>query len=288
MIEGMSFPCPSVARPACEPPASGVGPGRRGAARRCGLPGLGSGLVLLLALNPRGAQAAQVPSPPGASPVAPLVFLVDDSAEMPSARMERGQVVDGINHDLGVQLAQRLGRDVRFLMLPRRRVAAALSSGEADLLCDYLPEWLPGPFAWSRGFLPNAIWVVTRQDRPRPASVQALIGQPLGTVGGYAYPELERTLGSQLVRDNAPNSAASLRKLTLGRVDHLVLTQRYLQYQQRVGAFSTPLHPPLQVGSYLAQCALSPHSSVALPALNQALGDLISDGSLERLLQRYR
>lgn len=294
MIEGMSFPCPSAACPACDPSASGARLGNPSldeqasgrAARRPAPPGLGSGLVLAVAVGGVAGEAQAAQAVP--APVAPLVFLVDDSAEMPSARVERGQIVDGIGHDLGVQLAQRLGRDVRFLMLPRRRVAAALTSGEADLLCDYLPDWLPGPFAWSRGFLPNAVWVVTRQDRPRPASVQALAGQALGTVGGYAYPELERALGPQFVRDNAPNSAASLRKLTLGRVDHLVLTQRYLQYQQRVGAFSTPLHPPMAVGSYLAQCALSPRSSVALTALNQALSDLVSDGSLERLLQRYR
>lgn len=217
-----------------------------------------------------------------------LVLLVDDSAEMPSARVDKGHVVDGISRDLGQLIARRVGRTLQVLALPRRRVAGALSSGEADLLCDYLPDWLPGPFLWSRSFLPNATWVVTREDRPWPGSVQGLAGQRVGAVGGYAYPELQRALGTQLVRDDAPNGAANLRKLALGRVDHLVLSQRYLQYQQRIGAFTTPLHPPLVVGSYLSQCALSPRSTLELPALNQALTDLSADGSLERMLQRYR
>jgi ABC-type amino acid transport substrate-binding protein len=248
-------------------------------------------LALILPLMARAAPASAAALGPAVSAPAaerPLILLVDDSAEMPSARVDKGQVLDGISRDLGQLIARRLGRRLQMLALPRRRVAGALGSGEADLLCDYLPDWLPGPFLWSRAFLPNATWVVTREDRAWPGSVQGLAGQRVGAVGGYAYPELQRALGPQLVRDDAPNGAANLRKLALGRVDHLVLSQRYLQYQQRIGAFSTPLHPPLVVGSYLSQCALSPHSSLDLTALNQALTDLSADGSLERMLQRYR
>lgn len=245
------------------------------------VPALVLALVALLASPGTPARQAQAPS-------SALVLLVDDSAEMPSARTERGQVVDGISHDLGQLLARRLGRELHFLVLPRRRVASALTAGEADLLCDYLPDWLPGPFAWSRPFLPNATWVVTRADKPWPGSLQGLSGQRVGAVGGYAYPELQRALGERLVRDDAPNSAANLRKLAAGRVDHVVLSQRFLQYQQRIGAVTTPLHSPLLVGSYLSQCALSPRSPFDLPALNQALSELQNDGSLERMLQRYR
>lgn len=217
-----------------------------------------------------------------------LVMLVDLSGVMPTIRIEHGQVREGINHDLALLLGERLGREPRFLLMPRRRIADALERGEADLLCDYLPAWLPGPFAWSRPFLPSAYWVVTRRDRPAPASLQALAQQRLGTVRGYAYPELEAALGGPLLREDAPNGEASLRMLALERVDHLVVVQRFLEYQQRIGAFTTPLHPPLKVSSYLAQCALSPRSGISLEQLNQALISIANDGSLERLLHRYR
>ena len=219
---------------------------------------------------------------------APLVMLVDHSEEMPSARIERGQVQEGISHDLAQLLGERLGREPRFLVLPRRRVAQALASGEADLLCDYLPAWLPGPFAWSRPFLPGAYWVVTRRDREAPASLTALAGQRVGTVRGYAYPELQARMGAVNWREDAATADASLRMLALGRVDHAAVSQRFLQYQQRIGSFTVPLHAPLPVGSYQTQCALSPLSSIRPAALDQALGEIVSDGSLERLLQRYR
>lgn len=225
---------------------------------------------------------------PAAQAAAPLVMLVDHSEEMPSARIERGQVMEGISHDLAQLLGERLGREPRFLVLPRRRVAQALTAGEADLLCDYLPAWLPGPFAWSRPFLPGAYWVVSRRDREAPASLAELAGQRVGTVRGYAYPELQAQLGETNWREDAPNADASLRMLALGRVDHAAVSQRFLQYQQRIRSFTMPLHPPLPVSSYQTQCALSPRSSIRLGALNRALGEIVADGSLERLLQRYR
>ena len=220
---------------------------------------------------------------------AALVLLMDHSAVMPTARIDdKGRVTDGINRDLAQLLGERLGRVPHFLALPRRRIPQALAQGQADLVCGYLPAWLPGPFAWSRPFLPSAYWVVTRQDRPAPESLQALAQQRLGTVRGFAYPELEAALGRPLLRDDAPNGVTSLRMLALARVDHVVVVQRFLEYQQRIGAFTTPLHPPLEVSRYLARCALSPRSRIGLDALNEALGAIVEDGSLERLLQRYR
>lgn len=238
---------------------------------------------LLLALC-----AAALAGAPTVQAAAPLVMLVDHSEEMPSARIERGQVMEGISHDLAQLLGERLGREPRFLVLPRRRVAQALATGEADLLCDYLPAWLPGPFAWSRPFLPGAYWVVTRRDRQAPTSLAELTTRRVGTVRGYAYPELQAQLGETNWREDAPNADASLRMLALGRVDHAAVSQRFLQYQQRIGGFNVPLHAPLPVSTYQTQCALSPRSSVRLGVLNQALGEIVSDGSLERMLQRYR
>ncbi|MBB2486804.1 hypothetical protein H5407_16375 [Mitsuaria sp. WAJ17] len=155
----------------------------------------------------------------------------------------------------------------------RRRVAQALASGEADRLCDSLPAWLP-----------EADGVITRRDREAPASLRERASHHVGAVRGYAYPELEAQLGEANWREEAPNAAASLRRPALGRGDHAAVSQRFLQYPQRIGSLTVPLHAPLPVSSGQTRCAPSPRGSIGLDALNQALAEIVSDGSLERRL----
>lgn len=218
----------------------------------------------------------------------PLVMLVETSALMPQARVEGGAVVAGLHLDLGQALARRVGRELVARPTPRKRLAEALQRGEGDLLCDYVSDWLPGAFAWSRPFLPDQALLVTVATAPAPASLAALAGQPVGTVRGYVYTEMADALRSDFRRDDAPDAVTNLQKLALGRVQHALTGRRVLEYQQRIGRFKLALHPPLVVSDVLAQCALSPSSPVSLAALNAAIQGLIADGELSRLLARYR
>jgi ABC-type amino acid transport substrate-binding protein len=246
------------------------------ARRRWGLGVLG-GAAALLACTLACAQAAP-----------PLVMLVETSALMPQARIEGDRVVEGLHLDLGQALARRLGRGLVAKPVPRRRLAEALQRGEGDLLCDYQSEWLSGSFAWSRPFIPDQALLVTAATAQAPATLAALAGQPIGTVRGYVYPEMNDALRSGFLRDDAPDAVANLHKLELGRVKHALTGRRVLEYQQRIGRFRLALHPPLVVSEVLAQCALSPSSPVGLAALNTAIQGLVGEGELNRLLAKYR
>jgi hypothetical protein len=99
-----------------------------------------------------------------------LIILVDTATEMPMARFERGRLVDGIHRDVGLALAEGLGRNARFMALPRKRIAKALAAGTADVLCSYVPEWLDGQFGWSRPFIPISQVLITDLQAARAAS----------------------------------------------------------------------------------------------------------------------
>lgn len=226
--------------------------------------------------------------PGGAAPLAPLIMVVDTSAVMPEARIVGGRVLDGLHADLAQALSRRLGRSVQMQALPRKRLGHALETGEADLVCDYQSAWLPGPFAWSRAFIPDQTVLVTAASAPAPARVQSVAGQAIGTVLGYAYPEVEAALGSGLRRDDAPDAVANLHKLSLGRVTHALTGRRLLEYQQRIGSFSLPVHAPLVVAEVAGQCALSPRSPITLSELNAAIQGIVAQGDLGRILGKYR
>ena len=170
---------------------------------------------------------------------------------------------------------------------PRKRLQASLLNHQADLACAYLPAWLPGPFQWSKPFFLQEDVIVTRADAPAPQRLADLTGQPVGTVLGFVYPDLEAAMGSGLRRADAAEASANLRMLALGRVRHAAVSVRLLAHLRASGEFSAAIHPPLLMSSLRTQCALAPHARVSLGALNAAIDAIERDGSLSALYQRY-
>lgn len=166
----------------------------------------------------------------------PLVVLVDSAVRLPQAEVQGHLVIAGLQYDIAMELGRRLTRDVQFRVVPRRRVAPLLSAGvEADLICTYLPAWLPGPFRWSQPFLEDGELLVTAKRRARPKRLEELAQQRIGTIAGFEYPEVTMALRSGFIRDDGPGLEATLRKLAFGRVDHALVGQRSFEYLQRHG-----------------------------------------------------
>jgi polar amino acid transport system substrate-binding protein len=217
-----------------------------------------------------------------------LVILVDTATEMPMARVESYRLVDGMHRDVGLALAKAMGRQPKFLALPRKRIATALASGDADILCGYIPAWLDGTFAWSQPFLPLVEVVVTNRAAERPRTIADLGGQPIGTVFGFAYPELNRALGTAFVRADGPSTDLNLRKLAIGRLRHMVTNKAFIDYRLKAGDLALSLHPPLVVNNYATGCAVSPKGHVAVAEVDRAIGQLLHGGTMAAIAARYK
>jgi len=216
-----------------------------------------------------------------------LVMLVDTSTEMPMADIRAGVVQGGMNKDLAEALAHKLHRTAVLQPMPRKRIAMALESGRGDVLCQYLPEWLPGRFGWSQPFMPQTEMVVTVLSAPRPPGLGALAGQPIGTVLGYQYPEMEQALGRGFVRADVQSNLANLRKLAAGRVRHVATIKSFFDYQVKIGE-KAPIHPPLVVKSYLTRCAVSHKGRVTLAEIDSAITQLLREGAINKILSNYQ
>lgn len=153
-----------------------------------------------------------------------ITVLVDDTVRLPGADIVAGQLVGGLQHDVAKELGRRLGREVRFRVVSRRRVAAVLAEGrDADMICTYTPVWLGGPLRWSQPFLEDADLLVSAARGPAPRRLEDLAGQPIGTIKGFEYPDAYGVLGAGFVRDDAPNVAINLKKLAVGRIEHIIV-----------------------------------------------------------------
>lgn len=241
--------------------------------------------ITALALSiPAAAAAVAKPSPADRE----LVVMVDTANDMPMSRFEQYRLVDGIQKDLGDALGRILGRKVRFLALPRKRIAMALEKGDADVLCGYKPDWLPGNFAWSQPFLTQVEVVLTDRGAVRPPVVGALASQPIGTVFGYKYPKLEEELGDAFIRADGPSVDLNLAKLAAGRLHHMSAVQSWFDYRLRQGSVKVPLHPPLVIAVHHTRCALSMRSPLKLRDLDHALDKISTDGTLSAIEARYK
>ncbi|HEY0064584.1 MAG TPA: ABC transporter substrate-binding protein [Telluria sp.] len=223
-----------------------------------------------------------------AAQAAELVVLVDTATDMPMARFERYRLVDGIHRDIGLALARHMQRSARFVSLPRKRIVRALEEGSADVLCSYVPEWLDGRLHWSQPFIPIAEVLVSARSAPRPRSIADVAGKPVGTVLGYAHPEMEALLGARFVRADGSTADANLRKLAAGRVQYALTGKSFLEWRLKTGTLKVALHPPLTVKNYMGQCAVSPKGRVTLAEVDRAIGMMQREGTVATILAKYQ
>jgi polar amino acid transport system substrate-binding protein len=219
---------------------------------------------------------------------AELRVLVLEGDAMPWAEVKNRQLSAGLYFDIGQALAVQMGRRASFTLLPRKRLMQAMESGSADVICNYLPVWLPGDFDWSASFIPNAELLISDLRARKPSVLRGFANVPIGTVLGYVYSELDQALGLRFVRDDAPSMHHNVLKMAAGRVQHMVINQFELEYLQRQGEFKMPLHPFTVLRSFKGQCAVSRRGLVSVAEVNQAIAALQTQQTLRKMVERYR
>lgn len=234
-------------------------------------------LSLLLVLASTASQAANEP----------MVFIAATNMSMPLAQFTDGQLSGGILKDLGTAIAQQLGRSVRFVTMPSKRVAIALRNNEADAVCYVLPQWIDGTFHWSRPLLPNAALIIANLDAPPIRTLKDLAGTKIGTVSGYRYPLLDDLLGKQFLRDDAPTMEHVFSKQAAGRTRYAIVGQKMLDYRRRTDKqFKVRVDQVL--ANVMAQCALGSGSQIVPAEFDKAIDSLVEAGTVQRILSNYR
>ena len=216
-----------------------------------------------------------------------IVFLAPKNQAMPLAGFQGDQLVDGIIKDLGEAIGARLGLPVRFLTLPSRRLGKTLAAGEADGLCYVTPHWIDGNFHWSRPLVPTAGVVVASPQAPVLRSLADLAGEPVGTVLGYRYPEVDAALGQRFRREDALDMRLLFAKQALGRTRYAIVDQLSLEYHLKMDS-KLSLRSDLLLGRTVNRCAFSRSSKLPFEAIRLAIDALVADGEIERILARYR
>lgn len=195
------------------------------------------------------------------------------------------QIPMRFQNELGAALARQLGREVRYVQLPRTRVMGALESGEGDIQCSTLPEWLPGEVDWTRAFIPVSEVVASSPRVKPPSSLAELRGQRFGTVLGFRYPEVDRVLGQDYIRDDAPSTALSIRKWKAGRFDYLITPRTMIEREMALGTLPRGTHI-MSIYEVKTMCAVSRKSKISVAEFNSAIEAMEKSGELARMLKQ--
>lgn len=217
----------------------------------------------------------------------PLRFIAPLNHAMPFGGFEKDKLTTGIVKDLSDAIAERLGRPAEYISVPPRRVEQVLAAGEADGVCYVARDWIDGNFHWSPPVLEHQGVVAARPQSPPVTRLQDLAGQPLGTVHSYRYPQFEQALGKQFVRDDAPTMLINLRKLAANRTRYALTEQITLEFHNKLQP-QDGLKAAFTTIRYRTHCAFTLAHPLPLDRLDQAVKDMVRDGSVARILARYR
>ena len=225
--------------------------------------------------------------PPAFAAQGEMVFVAATNHNMPLSRFHQGELVDGLLKDLGDNIASRMGLRARYVSAPAKRVAEFLLSGRADGVCYVLPRWLTGSFNWSQPLIPDSGVLVSRVEAPPVGALSDLANKPVGTVLGYSYSMIEANLGRAFVREDAPSMELNISKIQHGRMQYAIMGRMTAEYLMH-GDPRHRLRIDFEFDPFKAQCAFSQKSAIPFGDVQHAIGGLVSDGTVERLLLRYR
>jgi len=219
-------------------------------------------------------------APAQAADKEPLRYVVKTDAMLSADQQKPTE----FQQKMGAALARQLGRPIKYVQLPRTRIMAALENGKGDVLCSYLPEWTPGDVDWTRAFIPVVEVLLTIPHVKPPVSIEELRGKRLGTVLGFRYPTLEKALGADFIRDDAPTSSLSIKKWTGGRFDYLLTTRNVITQHANDNILPHGYHV-MVVSEVKTMCAVSRKSKVTIHEINAAVNALEKSGELTGILK---
>ncbi|MNK07887.1 Arginine-binding extracellular protein ArtP precursor [compost metagenome] len=231
---------------------------------------------------------AQTPAPPS-----DIVYGVNMDYAMPLVEVvrsgEKPKLVGGLLKDIGDALFQELKVPPEILLLPKRRVAPGLASGSVSVLCHLSEVWQPlikDDVWWSEPLYKSTNLIVYTKSKPI-RKVSDLYGERIGTVLNFIYQNLDEQFMKQtMVREDGPNNESNIKKLIRGRLQYAIMSN--LEYEYYHKKYPELQFADLQMDVVMTKCALSKNSNLSLEELNRAIKKIKEDGTLEKILKKYR
>lgn len=221
-----------------------------------------------------------------------LRFSVSTSWGMPFGQFENEEITGGLIYDLALAISDKNKLRAQFVLLPRNRIDAGAQNNEFDIRCYVAPEWVTdkNSYLWSDPLFEISDIVVGHINIPPIKKLADLNGKKIGTVLGYIYPALEKGIKSgSIEREDAENQKAVLQKLAHARTNYAISNSLSYVYFFKTSENRVQLAKwKKKISSTNFHCAVLKKSHLKTRELITSIRELKKNGSIERILSKYR
>jgi len=224
----------------------------------------------------------------------PLKMFTADTNAAPYVMTDGVTFVGGILKDLNDEAAKRAKVKIIYSLQSRRSVDATLLSGDGHLVCNIQPAWtkIADQLVWTEPmFADSDVFWRTQTAKAGIHSFPDLKGYNFATYRGYHHhADLTRQVADgQTKRIDLYPSENILDVLLAGRADYVVFSKIRGEYLQKSPKYRTAvLQTGLVDSSYQNYCAISRKAPIDIDVYIKALNEVAQDGTLTRILAKYR
>lgn len=192
----------------------------------------------------------------------------------------------GFEVDIAVEIARRLGVKAEFRQNAWESLIPALDRGDCDIVINGI-EVTPDRAAVADFTRPYYVFqqqLTVRKDETEISSAADLTGPRVGTLNGsLARQMLADIAGVEIVTYSGV--VEPYEDLAAGRIDAVLLDLPIAAYYARPNPRLRDAGPPLGEGLYAV--AVRPGEHDLFDAVDQALADMVVDGTLRQILSRW-
>ncbi|MCE2572728.1 substrate-binding periplasmic protein [Motilimonas eburnea] len=198
----------------------------------------------------------------------------------------------GVIVELMQEFAVRSGIEVTFLKTPRKRLEFSLETGKVHIVVTSNPKWLkqPDKVKWTIPLFIEKNILVIPKTAPDIVKLDDLKGLSIGTVLGYAYPEIAPLFANgEALRVDALEVLQSLQKMQVNRIDAVITSDIQGEWLLKHHGFDDDfVFARFLISEHEIIPAISNLSPVSVEKFNRVFLSMQQDGFIERLLNRYR
>lgn len=227
-------------------------------------------------------------------PAQSLVVVTSDLHSAPYVMTDGVTFVGGVVKDINDEASKRTGIKVEYKILSRKSVDAVLEAGEGHAVCNIQPAWtnLGDKLVWTAPMLPDADLYWRKADNPDELSTFAdLKNKSFATFQGYHHAKelMTQVEKGETKRVDLYAHQNIFDALLNGRVNYIVFSQVRGDYLLKDSKYSGKVvKTKLVDSSYQNFCAIHKKAPVKTDVYIAALNNMIKDGSLDKILAKYK